>query len=298
MSVDPQRDAPVAPTGDQNTAALGDPAPTPAPVTPVAPAAAPVVTKAERDRLAAEGRRRAQLEQELQQQRTLVGQLTQQVTALGAQFSASEQRRIEEQLSQLPLDERAIAEVRLLKERIAGMQSRPTPVATPLPQRPQPDVAYTEQKSQEIISAINAELGVTLTGDEAGLDWDSERTFELSARLLAMQQRTAQPPVTPDRPSGDQGAVLPTGAEVPAKKDDETSEAAITARVTEQIRRDLGISSPAAPQPTGSRSTPGIVTEEDLQKTVSGYNSKQGPGSIRAKLKEQRDAAAKAAGVS
>ncbi len=230
--------------------------------------------------------------------------MTQQVTALGAQFSAAEQRRIDEQLSQLPLDERAIAEVRLLKERIAGMQSRPTPITTPPPARPQPDVAYTQQKSQEIVQAINAEFGTSLTGEEAGLDWDSERTFELSARLLAMQQRTAQPPLAESTGASPalstQGAVPPTGADVPAKKNDDAPPDAATIRdqVTEQIRRDLGISSPASPQPTGSRATPGVVTEDDLQKTVSGYNSKQGPGSIRKKLQEQREAAAKAAGIS
>src|SRR5689334_9526891 len=116
MSVDPQRDAPAAPAGDpENTVASGEPASAPAPVTPAAPAAAPVVSKAERDRLAAEGRRRAQLEQVVQQQNAQIAQLTQTVASMGAQFSAAEQRRIDQELAQLPPEERALAEVDMLK---------------------------------------------------------------------------------------------------------------------------------------------------------------------------------------
>ena len=67
----------------------------------------------------------------------------------------------------------------------------------------------------------------------------------------------------------------------------------ITRQVTEQIRREMGLGSPASPQPSSPRAASGVPTEDDLQATVTGYNSKNGPRQTIQKLREQREAIAR-----
>lgn len=276
MSVDPT--APAAPAEDShNTVAPGASDPAPAPVTPAAPAAAEVL--AERNRRAAEGRKAAALER-------TVAQLTQTVNTLGLQISASEQRRLNEELAQLDPLERADRRIEMLERRIAGAPPQPT-LSTSRPPQVQPDVEYTQNRSQEILDQINAELGTDLKVDDPGLNWEDEAPFQASAYRLAAQKVRALGTVQPPK--------------VEAKEDDVPKAAAteeeITARVTDTIRRELGISSPAGPQPNSPRASAGAPTEADFQKTVEGYNSKLGPRATLAKLREQREAAAKAAGL-
>lgn len=297
MVVDPQQGAPAAPTGDsENTAAQGNPEPSPAAVAPVAPAAAPAddaVLKAERDRRAREGRDRAAQDRRLSQIEQTVNATAQQFQTFLAQQAASEQQRIQARLDAIEdPGERALAELRLMRQQTAGVRPQPVQPARPVaPAVPPVDTTEeTRDRAQLILDQINDELGTQVTLDTQGLDWREEAPFRASAYRLAAQQVRAQ------------GAVRPTAAtaattgesNVPKKTEQDAGSvdvAEITRQVTEQVRRDLGVSSPASPQAASAqRSRAGVPTIEDLHKTVTAYDSKRGPKDRIRKLREQREA--------
>lgn len=291
MSVDPTVGAPAAPeAASEDTVAPADSAAAPTPVAAPAPAAAPAgIDQTERNRRAAEGRQRVEYDRKLAAANAQIAQLGQAVAQLTTQITAAEQRRQTAELAELAeRDPLAAANrrIEMLEQRIAGAQPQPTQPTTPVQPAVDPDVAYTQEMARQIISRVNAELGTELTGDEADLDWDSPKTFELSARLLASRSQGA---VTSTKPP----AAVATGGDVPKAEKQADSAEDIAQRVSDIVRRDLGISSPAGPQPLSPRAASGAPTEEDLQATVQDYSSKSGPRPTIQKLREQREAIAR-----
>lgn len=206
----------------------------------------------------------AQTQQELQSLRTQMDQV-------GKTLSTQEQQRTQAYLDSLPTEQRALAEVELLKRQIAGMgqprtQTQTRQAAPPANQQQSGEdaVAYAKRRSQEILDDIFDQTNIELDGTEDGIDWTDERTFSTSAAAVA---RT----------------LMKTGGTMAKKKtttdDEETDDSGAAPRANRPM-------SAKANPPARRRGTP--ATPEEFNSVFAKYDSKLGPKAMRKQLEKLR----------
>ena len=228
--------------------------------------------------LAAERRRREQAEQQLTTFSQRQAALERQVQGLTSSMVAQRQAEQETRLASLPPIERAEARAKIAEDKAdhAARLATRRDTSSETPQQ------YQARRSRELIDEINTTHGLggdlALTGREEELDWEDERGFSASARVLA---RVRQKQIGTAR----------NGDETMAQKQAAPSVEDIATQAVEAALRNVGIEvgRPISPRPTGGES--GGVSEIDFQRIHDRYSSKQGPHKTKLALRELRDRA-------
>jgi chromosome segregation ATPase len=255
---------------------------------------APQPTEREKElerRLRQQGQQLADLKRTNTQLSSDLTRINSTVTLLGENLTAQQreqdqrrQQQAQAYLDSLPEPQRLREEVRLANERVARLETtlstrnaataRPSVVAPP-PAQETPE-QYFRRRGNEIIAEAGETYGVTL--DRTALesleesDWDDERSFTRAINKLAARMSNGEEISVPAKKT-------PSKPETPAEME---------ARITESVKRSIGISSPASPRAAGSGRRGAAPTSEDVAKTMETYDSRKGPKANLAKLREQR----------
>ena len=264
------------------------------------PAAPPSdgLSKEARDRLAqsgreaADARRRAQAAE--QQVVALNAQLQQQNSHLSQmeQYLLAQQRAAQEAaLAALPPDQRALAEVQMLRQQLdrpaPASASPPPPAALTTEERER----YTQQRSAQLVGQANSlfELAESqaITGEERELDWSNEANFIASLNRLAVQRLRSNGAPPTEEP--------PVATAKPKTETPEEAEARIAAKVRQDVIKELGVGGSNAAKPTGASLGETDLSREAYDKIAYGRTSKDGMAGTVKRLREMRDEAKAAA---
>lgn len=214
--------------------------------------------------------RAAAVEARLVAAEQMLGRITQ-------DMSARDAAQTKAYLDSLPPEQRALAEVDLLKRQIAGtgqprqLQPRSNGAQPPAPRRNEPDpVEYMRERSQQILDDLMDKYDVDLDDDDLeAIDWETEESFVTTAEHVAKLKAKGGPVATKKKTSS---------------KDDAESDDEMRDRIyrEERAKRSSGNPNSARAISPGRRGKP--VTAERMQEVMSGYDSSKGPKYARAQL--------------
>jgi hypothetical protein len=247
--------------------------------------------------------REKELERQLRRQGSELAQTRQAAAALGSQLkelhgvvttlaanqseaakqeAARREREREAYLQTLPADQRAIQEIKLLKEEVRTLRQPRTDVPPARTQQPPPvqetPQQYMQRRMREIVNEANQEFEVTL--DRADLQGIPEDAwYDEGAFYGAVMRQAARKQVAANGQEGDVAKPKP-------KKDETPDE--MRARIKQEVRDEMGVGSGASPRAAATRRGK-PPTETDVRKAVETYDSRRGPKANVQRLREMRD---------
>lgn len=215
------------------------------------------------------------------------------VTLLGESLTSQQreqdqrrQREVQAYLESLPADQRLREELRLQTERVNRLEKTlstrngaDTRTPTNAPRQPTQEETpeqYFRRRGNEILVEAQDTYGVTIDREvleslDEG-DWDDEKSFTRAVNRIAARMSN--------------GEEIPMPAKKASNKPETPAE--MEARITANVKRELGVSSPNAPKAAPGRRG-AAPTAEDVRATVDTYDSRKGPRGNLAKLRAQRE---------
>lgn len=213
------------------------------------------LSKAERDHLAQMGRQNADAQRRAVAAEARAARAEQVANGLVVAEQRKEAQARDSYLRSLPPPQRAQEEMRFKVAELEQRMSQPQPAPIPVV-RQEPSQDEIRRQAQALLTQVNQEYGVQLTGSEQELDWGGAAEFRASARALASAHRRYS-----------------------ASDDNEPAE-----------RPQRAAGRPVSATPTGGARAP--VTAEDYQKAQWNHDSRKGIMSTRAAQQAIRDRAA------
>lgn len=243
-----------------------------------APATADEDKKRLRDVLSERGRELAEAKRRAEMAERLSVHLAKRLSELEQYISAKHQQEVASYLQSLPPEQQLAERLRLLEERVNAQAARPASVE---PSRYESEEEYKRRRSAEILSEVEREFGVRLSGNEPELDWSGEVAFKASARALAR----AMARLRGNEDQGDRGDDMAKATRGP-KQSRDTDLEKIKQEITKSVIAELGLGRSNAPRAVGGAGAP--PTSEDYQKVLRAYNPSEGPRAALRRLKELR----------